>query len=477
MMENTVDANSSVAIQTAISFPPIEEKLIGNRYRVAEVLRDDRDGDLLLAADSVVGNSVAIRRLPAASLSADARLRMEREAKVLAKLQSSWLSGVLELFQDGDQLCLVRPYVQGTTLRQRLLRGPLDLVATLTVGRCLLSALKLVHAEGVLHHDIRPANLIINDHPILKKAILTDFSLGCHANLGTWDIAKSLETARYGSPEHAGSVDYDLDATSDLYSVGIVLFECLSGRVPFGGDTVGEILLAHMTSRVPDLRSLGLDIPRSLDEVIQRLLRKDPRDRYQTAEAVLLDLEEIATSLQSGVLEPSLVVGSHDRRPTLTEPAFVGRRDELEQLEQQIWQVAAGESSLVFIEAESGGGKSRLLAELTVRGVQAGMWVLRGRGSEMVGQMPFHVLNGIVENVIAESKSDPSLAQALCDRLGDHLNAVAAILPDLAQALGWETSIPIGPDTFVETRSVQALAAFLSALSTDARPAMIILDD
>lgn len=86
------------------------------------------------------------------------------------------------------------------------------------------------------------------------------------------------------------------------------MFECLAGRAPFGGDTVGRILLEHMTSHAPELRSLGREVPGALDEVIQRLLRKDPRDRYQSAEAVLVDLEHIAESLRAGRQEPSFVV-------------------------------------------------------------------------------------------------------------------------------------------------------------------------
>ena len=257
----------------------------------------------------------------------------------------------------------------------------------------------------MLHRDIRPTNIILSDGSPLSTAVLIDFSLGCDAGTGIATSEDSLDTARYRSPEHAGSMDYDVGATSDLYSAGIVLFECLAGHPPFGGDTVGAVLLTHMTSHVPELRAAGLDIPRPLDELIQRLLRKDPRDRYQTAEAVLLDLEGIAASLRSGAAESAYVVGLHDRRPTLTEPAFVGHQSDLQQVDEQIRQVAAGQTSLVFVEAESGGGKTRLLAEVALRGAQNGMWVLHGCGLEMVGQRPFQVLHGVVEDVDRRGQS------------------------------------------------------------------------
>ena len=159
---------------------------------------------------------------------------------------------------------------------------------------------------AVLHRDIRPTNIIVSDESPLSAAVLTNFSLGCDAGAGPTTSEDSLDTALYRSPEHAGSMDYDVGATSDLYSAGIVLFECLAGHPPFGGDTVGAVLLTHMTSHVPELRAAGLNVPRPLDELIQRLLRKDPRDRYQTAEAVLLDLEGIAASLDGGTGESAV---------------------------------------------------------------------------------------------------------------------------------------------------------------------------
>ena len=174
------------------------------------------------------------------------------------------------------------------SLRQRLLGGPLDLRETLAIGLSLFSALKKLHAHGILHHDIRPANLVVgNDSPLPRRATLTGFSINCCFNPKELSVEELIEAAVYRSPEYAGSLNYDVTETSDLYSAGIVLFESLAGRPPFFGDNVGDILLQHMTSRLPELRNVGENVPRAMDELVQRLLHKDPRDRYQSAEAVL----------------------------------------------------------------------------------------------------------------------------------------------------------------------------------------------
>ena len=152
-----------------------------------------------------------------------------------------------------------------------------------------------------------------------------------------------------------------------------------------------------MTVQPPELRGLGLSVPRVLDEVIQRLLRKDPRDRYQSAEAVAADLTVIADALQQGESEPALVVGLHDRRHTLTEPAFVGRGQELAALQAQLRRTQEGHGGLVLLEAESGGGKTRLLAEFALRGAQQGAWILRGQGLDQAAQRPFQLLTGVAD--------------------------------------------------------------------------------
>lgn len=464
-------------IETPQPEPTAGPRLIAGRYQVAGPLDRKFAERHSLATDVNTGKTVVVRWLPLADLLPGAQLRLQHDVELLRTLASPCLNGVLDIGRENDEFYVVQPRLTGITLRERLLRGLMKTRDVLTLGISLFSALDAAHERSVFHHNVRPDSLIVDGETPLCGAVLNDFSLGCHANLSVSTTPESLQAVQYYSPEYAGSMDYDVGAASDLYSAGVVLFECLAGRPPFSGETVGAVLLAHMTAPVPELRSMGLDIPRPLDELIQRLVRKDPRDRYQTAQAVLVDLEWIAAAVDNGVIESTHVVGSQDRRPTLTEPAFVGRQAELAQVEEQVRNAVAGQAELVLIEAESGGGKTRLLAEVALRGVRAGMWVLRGRGVELVGQRPFQVLHGVVEQVIAAAKADPAWGRLLYERLGDHADAIATVLPELAEALGWKKSNGLGPENFAETRTLQALTAFLNALGCGERPALVILDD
>ena len=454
-----------------------DRRVIGGRYQVLRLLKNGDDTETILATDLTHGTTVVVKTAIAESFSATVRMRLEHEAHVLAQIKNGPFTPLLDYGAAGDQVYLVMPFIPGITLQARLRHGPLSVMDTMTLGRALLAALGAAHVHNVLHRDVKPANVMVDEATPLRQATLIDFGLARSTNLDASIRDHWAGTAQYLSPEGAGLLDQDVTACSDLYSAGIVLFECLAGRPPFQGKSVGEVLRQHMTVQPPELRSLGLPVPRVLDEVIQRLLRKDPRDRYQTAEAVVADLSVIALALAQGESEPALVVGLHDRRHTLTEPAFVGRGQELAALHAQLKRTQAGQGGLILLEAESGGGKSRLLAEFGLRCAQQGAWILRGQGLDQAAQRPFQLLVGVADGLIATARLEPGIEEQIRTGLGDHLEAACSALPELAKLLGSSVTGKLGPETFAETRSVLALTALLDALGATDRPVLVLLDD
>jgi hypothetical protein len=283
-------------------------------------------------------------------------------------------------------------------------------------------------------------------------------------------------TVRYVAPEAAGLINVSVDQRADLYSLGVVLFECLAGHPPFRGDTVGELLRQHLNSEAPQLRSMGLAVPRTLDGLIQRMLSKAPEARYQSAESVLADVEELGSALAAGFDEPMITLGLHDRRHILTEPSFVGRTQELHTLSALLDRVASKHGGLVLVEAESGAGKTRLLDELALQAGRRDIWVLRGQGVDQVAQQPFQVLDGVVSAIVsAESGTPPE--ERLLSRLGDWAEAAEAALPALRGASAPIDQSTLGPEAYGETRSINALTALLDLLGQGARPALVLLDD
>ena len=457
--------------------PPLaSETVILSRFRCDLLLKRSHGIDTYLATDMESGSSVVVKRVAAGLVGDAVRIRLEHEAEVLRRLEGLSFGSPVMVFSDNEFISLVKPYVPDATLEKRLSNGPLSLTSTLVVAVELLRSLEQVHDHGVLHRDVKPTNVIVDECEPIERAVLIDFGFARSSSLEVSLRDERVGTARYVAPEAAGLLPGPVDERSDLYSVGVLLFECLAGRPPFEADDVGAVLRQHLNTPAPQLRGLGVNVPRALDAVLQRLLRKDPAERYQSAGAVIADLQAVAEGLARGVADPVVVIGLHDQRQALTEPAFVGRDLELEQLNTSIHRALHGAGGLVLVESESGGGKTRLLDEL-VQQWQPKAWILHGQAVDQAAQRPFELLDGVVRGILAACQGTPELSESLRARLGDRADAVVAALPDMAVVLGQVQPSHLGPEEYGETRNITALSTLLDALGSAGRPAIVILDD
>ncbi|MBM4090958.1 MAG: protein kinase, partial [Planctomycetes bacterium] len=450
------------------------------RFRAARLLSRHEGRETWLGQDEATQQSVVIRVSPTAIHTDKLLKRLEKEIATLQQdkdLSARPEASVLAFGRGPNQVFAVRPFLQGTPLTARLRGGALNLADTFLVARAILESLRVAHERGIQHGAVRPGNVILGVAADPSRVALVN--LGYYQNK-VFDAAiyqQPLDTAIYLSLEQSGAVAREVGFTSDLYSAGIILFECLTGAPPFQSDDVGTVLLKHVTEPVPDLQTKRSDIPRPLNDLVQRMLRKDSHDRYQSAEAILADLRIIEDAWRGGNSDPDLVIGASDRRRTLTEPVFVGREDELRQLQSELHLLTAGRGSMAIVECESGGGKSRLLEKLTSRALREGIWVLHGQGVNEVGQRPFQVLEDVLRELSDAARANQSFADEISTRLGDARDAIHASLPDVAEAFGWEARASLGPERFGETRSIHAVTTLIEAIGSSQRPVMIILDD
>ena len=451
--------------------------LISGRFLVDRVLNETHVSQTLRGLDQHTGQPVIVRTSDGNLLPRGTLMRLEHEANLLRGFQSHDTATLLFAGRDHHQFILVYEFVPGRSLQQRLIEGPLDLRESISVAFSLLRALRDLHQLPVIHRCVRPSNIIVAASGPVTEATLIEFGppptvYGSHN-----DDPVAVEAARYLSPEQGGLIDQDVTETSDLYAAGVTLYHCLAGTPPIVGRQVGSVLYSHMTTNIPNLRECGVHLPGAMDELIARLLRKDPRSRYQTAEAVLADLQAIVQGLDGGDPDPRVVIGAHDHRGTLTEPAFVARAAELQQLQEQLSHTAHGESGIVFLEADSGGGKTRLLSECSQRAVQSGFRIFKGRGASEVARQPYQLLQGIAKDFVASAQVEEDLADRVREQLGIYAEIAAHALPAFSEV--WKTGGHqlLGPEETGEQRTRQALAALFEALGTPERPALIILDD
>ncbi|WP_460368285.1 serine/threonine-protein kinase [Actinocorallia lasiicapitis] len=286
--------------------------MLSDRYEVVRKLGQGGMGAVWEARDRLLGRRVALKTL-AVNPSADATRRFRAEAQIGASLQHSGITVVYDIGEYQSVLFLVMEYLEGQDLKQLLGAGPLELGKALDIAADLLKALGAAHAQGVVHRDIKPGNVMITGGGQLK---ILDFGIARFAD--STQTGSVLGTPAYMAPEQF--TGYEVDARCDLYAFGVVLYELLTGRPPFECQTMPEFVYAHL-HRVPEPpRSARHDLPPALDKLIMDLLAKDPADRPRSADAALERLAE-ARNAPSVFQRPPQQGGSADLRAPSVHPS------------------------------------------------------------------------------------------------------------------------------------------------------------
>ena len=402
------------------------------------------------------------------------RMRLEYETARLALLSFDRMTVPLDFeFKDASSR-IICPWTPGRTLADQIASSQLSVARTLSIAEEILIALVDLHQHGLIRRCLRPREIIVEESAGSTKAFIGGFGPLMMLQ-GLQNAAVALEVAAYTSPEALGALDEDVRASSDLYSLGILLFECLTGRVPFTADSVGDLVFHHMTSPIPDPTSINPLIPGHLSDIVLRLLQKHPRDRYQSAAGVLYDLRQIGTML-GAEYPPCMVLGTMDRRETLIEPAFVGRSRDMALLRSELESVAQGQSRTVLVTAASGLGKSRLLLEISRIAVSSGFRVFRDQGQNQSGLAPLASLRQILSQCLAVIRHDEALRIHLQSELSEFARELVTVVPELVTELALHVSAERTQD-LSDRRIAIALATFFRALGTPEKPVLILLDD
>lgn len=263
-------------------------------YRLERLLGTGGMGSVYLARDLTLDRAVAIKFItPDRAADASARRRLIREARAAAALDHPNICGVHDVIVEPDgRACIVMQYVEGETLAQMLRRGPLDVRLALSLTADLASALAAAHTRGIIHRDLKPQNIIVTPE---RRAKLLDFGVARQPSLseGGDDVTATnlttpgliVGTPAYMSPEQAQQLP--LDGRTDLFSLGAVLFECLTGRRAFEGDTPLQLASQVLRYDPPPVSTIRPELSEQHDELCRRLLAKHPDDRFRSAEELL----------------------------------------------------------------------------------------------------------------------------------------------------------------------------------------------
>jgi serine/threonine-protein kinase len=267
------------------------DTLFDGRYRIQRKLGAGGMADVYLAEDQELGRRVAIKILNARHGNDDQFIeRFRREAKNAAALNHPNIVSIYDRGEAEDTYYIAMEFLDGRTLKELIVgRGAAPINVAIEYARQILSALRFAHRHGIVHRDIKPHNVLVDGEGRVK---VTDFGIARAGTSQMTETGSIVGTAQYLSPEQARGGE--VDPRSDLYSLGIVLYELLTGKTPFDGETPVEIAMKHLSTAPKPPSKLRSDIPPELDMVVLRALAKNPDDRYQSADEMEADLERVA---------------------------------------------------------------------------------------------------------------------------------------------------------------------------------------
>src|ERR687891_1482336 len=255
------------------------DSLFDGRYRILKRIGAGGMANVYLAEDEVLGRRVAIKILNDRHAGDDQFVeRFRREAKNAAALSHPNIVSIYDRGEAEGTYYIAMEHLDGRNLKELIVaRGPAPVRIAIDYARQILQALRFAHRNGIVHRDIKPHNVVVDGDGRVK---VTDFGIARAGASQMTEAGAIVGTAQYLSPEQARGGD--VDQRSDLYSIGVVLYEMLTGHVPFTGDTPVEIAMKHLsdTPRPPSARRT--EIPPDLDMVVLRALAKNPDDRFQT---------------------------------------------------------------------------------------------------------------------------------------------------------------------------------------------------
>jgi predicted ATPase/signal transduction histidine kinase/GAF domain-containing protein len=410
--------------------------------------------------------------------------RLEHEFTLGPELDAAWAAHPIELSRHRNRLALVLEDPGGTTL-DRLLGRPLGTAEFLRIAISLAGALRQVHAGGLIHKDIKPANILVDVAG--SRAWLTGFGIASrlpreHQNPEAPEVIAG--TLAYMAPEQTGRMNRSVDSRSDLYSLGIAFYEMLTGTLPFSAADPMEWVHCHIARRpVPPDEKIA-ETPRVLSLVTMKLLAKTAEERYQTAAGVEADLRRCLAEWEAYARIDPFALGAHDTSDRLLIPEqLYGREREIEALLACFDRVVAlGTPELVLVSGFSGIGKSSVVHELHKVLVRPRGLYASGKFDQYKRDIPYATLAQAFQSLVRSllSQGETELGQwrdSFTEALGSNGQLIVNLVPELELIIGKQPTVPDLPPQDAKNRFQMVFRRFLGAFAHEEHPLALFLDD
>jgi transcriptional regulator with GAF, ATPase, and Fis domain/serine/threonine protein kinase len=461
-------------------------KILSSRYRIDSIIGAGGVGIVYKGFDLITKETLAIKVLKQGDYfnRVENIIRLKREAAAVSRLDNP---GIIRVFEVGawDHVhYLVTEYVDGQSLDQFFehhKKIPLDQVLTIISG--ISETLAYVHDHEIIHRDIKPGNVILTGmktnpgQTLIPK--IGDFGLSRFLNLPRkHDQFEMSGTYCYMSPEQAGLIRHPVDSRTDLYSVGIIFYKLLTGRLAFQGRDVSELFHQMMTLTPEKPGKVNPEVPEIIETMVTRLIDKDPEKRYQTAEGLCHDLRLLQAH------EPIEKLSCDDpARRIMYRTRHIGRERQLEILRSAFHNASRGSGSICLVSGEAGSGKTRLCDEFATWAMQQNALCLSAVClSQENNQTPYQVFSDVIMQYVQHIELLPEgLRREWYGKIRSSAGELAGLLgklsPILAEALGELPEVVLLDPEKEQKRFAAVCARVVCGFGDAARPMVIVLED
>ncbi len=408
----------------------------------------------------------------------------QREYEILRTVDDPSIIRAYELLKVRHRLVLVLEDIGGAPLSQRLRPHAFSIADFLEVAPWLCASVGVLHRRHIVHNDLNPANVLLT--PAGDRLQLIDFGSATtlSAELTTFQNLETLEgTLAYMSPEQTGRTGRSLDQRSDLYSLGIMFYELLTGRLPFTAPDASALVFAHLAKEPEPVEAIAPQVPPVLGRMVRKLLSKNPEDRYQSVWGVQAELARCRSQWRAYGRVEDFALGAEDISDTLHLPSkLYGRTREVSRLQQILESVSRGATELVTVAGYSGIGKTALVQELYKPLTGHRGFFISGKFDQLQKNVPYTAVRTALRELVRQIlTTDEDTLRQWRDTLDHALAGLGQVLieviPELEQLVGPQSPVPaLGPSD-AQIRFNQVFRSFIRVFCAVEHPLILFLDD
>ncbi len=453
-------------------------------YTITEKIAESRKSAVYRATRDSDGLGVVLKVMTKSRPSASDIERYKKEYEIIREMGIEGVIATHGMVEDRGRVALVLEDFRGLSLKEYLRSHSPGIEQSLEIAISLAETLSYIHARNIIHRDIKPHNILFN--PETGTVKVTDFGISTllpRDQNDIYDPGIVTGTLPYMSPEQTGRISRPVDYRTDLYSLGVTMYEMLAGRVPFTSADPLEIIYDHLAREPERPSKINPAVPETISDIVMKLLSKDLDSRYRSCAGLKADLEECLRRIRTEGSVSPFELGRYDTSDRLSVTgSFVGRERELTRLVESFNRVSQGGCEAVVISGPPGIGKTTLVTHLEGEVVARKGYFVSSRYESVRRNTPYsaiiHAFKKLILRILAEGPERVSRwKERILSALGDNCRVVIDVIPELEMIVEIHPELPEIVSEKTLHRFTKVFGDFVRLFSTGEHPLVLFLDD